>query len=98
MLNGILTQHATSPCIIDAHSRFIFRVLSTRLARLRCLRHYKLVRIVFDAISLLLIPMQGPSMFGRELVEQVRADSKDEDRLVPVIVEKCIDAVDTLGK
>ena len=37
-------------------------------------------------------------MFGRELVEQVRADSRDEERLIPVIVEKCIDAVDTLGE
>jgi Rho-type GTPase-activating protein 1/2 len=37
-------------------------------------------------------------MFGRDLVEQVHADSKDEERLIPVIVEKCIDAVDTLGE
>ena len=39
-----------------------------------------------------------PSMFGRDLVEQVRADSRDEDRMVPVIVEKCIDAVDRVGE
>lgn len=39
----------------------------------------------------------GPTVFGRELSEQVRADSKDGERLIPVIVEKCIDAVDTLG-
>lgn len=38
-----------------------------------------------------------PSMFGRDLAEQVRADSKDAERLVPMIVEKCIDAVETLG-
>ena len=37
-------------------------------------------------------------MFGRELIEQVRADSGEEERFVPVIVEKCIDAVDTLGE
>ena len=37
-------------------------------------------------------------MFGRDLVEQVRADSRDEDRMVPVIVEKCIDAVDRVGE
>lgn len=37
-------------------------------------------------------------MFGRDLVEQVRADSKDQPRVVPVIVEKCIDAVDYLGE
>ncbi|THH15660.1 hypothetical protein EW146_g4855 [Bondarzewia mesenterica] len=35
-----------------------------------------------------------PSMFGRELIEQVRADSKGADRMVPVVVEKCIDAVE----
>jgi Rho-type GTPase-activating protein 1/2 len=36
-------------------------------------------------------------MFGRDLVEQVRADAKGEERYVPVIVEKCIDAVDALA-
>lgn len=39
----------------------------------------------------------GPSMFGRDLAEQVRADSKDQERWIPVIVEKCIEAVDALG-
>ena len=37
-------------------------------------------------------------MFGRDLVEQVQADSKDEHRMIPVIVEKCIDAVDSIGE
>ena len=37
-------------------------------------------------------------MFGRDLVEQVRADAKGGHRLVPVIVEKCILAVEALGK
>ena len=37
-------------------------------------------------------------MFGRELTEQVRADSKISDRMVPLIVEKCIAAVDASGK
>jgi Rho-type GTPase-activating protein 1/2 len=37
-------------------------------------------------------------MFGRELTEQVRADSKTSDRMVPLIVEKCIAAVDDCGK
>lgn len=37
-------------------------------------------------------------MFGRDLIEQVRADSKDGDRRTPVIVDKCIDAVEALGK
>lgn len=36
-------------------------------------------------------------MFGRDLIEQVRADAKGDNRLVPVIVEKCIDAVEALG-
>ncbi|VDC01697.1 unnamed protein product [Peniophora sp. CBMAI 1063] len=39
------------------------------------------------------VPLQ-PSMFGRELIEQVRADSRGGDRMVPVIVEKCIEAVE----
>lgn len=37
-------------------------------------------------------------MFSRELTEQVRADSKVSDRMVPLIVEKCIAAVDASGK
>lgn len=37
-------------------------------------------------------------MFGRDLIEQVHADTKGEERHVPVIVEKCIDAVDALGE
>lgn len=37
-------------------------------------------------------------MFGRELAEQVHADSKGSGRLVPVLVEKCIDAVELIGK
>ena len=40
----------------------------------------------------------APSMFGRDLIEQVKADSRASERLVPIIVEKCIDAVDTLGE
>ena len=37
-------------------------------------------------------------MFGRDLTEQVIADAKGSSRLVPVIVEKCIDAVETFGE
>ena len=37
-------------------------------------------------------------MFGRDLTEQVRADSKYEERQVPVIVEKCIEAVEARGE
>lgn len=36
-------------------------------------------------------------MFGRDLVEQVRADARGEHRQVPVIVEKCIEAVEAIG-
>ncbi|KAH9485348.1 N-chimaerin [Psilocybe cubensis] len=35
-----------------------------------------------------------PSMFGRDLTEQVHADARGDDRQVPVIVEKCIQAVE----
>ncbi|KAH8828340.1 hypothetical protein DL96DRAFT_1602759 [Flagelloscypha sp. PMI_526] len=38
-----------------------------------------------------------PSMFGRELSEQVRADAKGGDRRTPVIVDKCIEAVEALA-
>ncbi len=37
-------------------------------------------------------------MFGRELTEQVRADSKLTDKMAPLLVEKCITAVDATGK
>lgn len=37
------------------------------------------------------------SMFGRGLAEQIRADAKGGDRQVPIIVEKCIDAVEALA-
>ncbi|OAX41124.1 RhoGAP-domain-containing protein [Rhizopogon vinicolor AM-OR11-026] len=38
-----------------------------------------------------------PSMFGRDLIEQVKSDSKWGERRVPIIVEKCIDAVEALA-
>lgn len=38
-------------------------------------------------------------MFGRLLTEQVGADAREgEDRWVPIIVEKCIEAVEAMGK
>lgn len=43
------------------------------------------------------ITQASPSMFGRDLVEQVKSDSKWGERRVPVIVEKCIDAVEALA-
>ncbi|CAK5281481.1 unnamed protein product, partial [Mycena citricolor] len=39
-----------------------------------------------------------PSMFGRELVEQAHADgAQGGDQQIPLIVEKCIDAVEALA-
>ena len=40
----------------------------------------------------------APSMFGRDLIEQTRADARGEDRMIPVIVEKCIMAVEAIGE
>jgi Rho-type GTPase-activating protein 1/2 len=37
-------------------------------------------------------------MFGRDLTEQVEADAQGTDRAVPVIVEKCILAVEARGE
>lgn len=37
-------------------------------------------------------------MFGRDLVEQVGADSNASEKFVPTIVEKCIKAVETNGE
>ncbi|KAK0461357.1 uncharacterized protein EV420DRAFT_1640837 [Desarmillaria tabescens] len=37
------------------------------------------------------------SMFGRDLIEQVYADAKGSSRQVPVIVDKCIEAVDAIA-
>ncbi|KAG2154366.1 RhoGAP-domain-containing protein [Suillus bovinus] len=39
----------------------------------------------------------APSMFGRDLIEQVKSDSRRGERKAPVIVEKCIDAVEALA-
>jgi hypothetical protein len=44
------------------------------------------------------MPPPEPTMFGRELTEQVRADSKHSERMVPLIVEKCIAAVEASGE
>lgn len=37
-------------------------------------------------------------MFGRDLIEQVRADAKGSGRTIPVIVEKCLEAVEASGE
>lgn len=36
-------------------------------------------------------------MFGRNLIEQVRSEEHISDRAIPIIVEKCIEAVEALG-
>ncbi|KAI6166046.1 RhoGAP-domain-containing protein [Pisolithus thermaeus] len=38
-----------------------------------------------------------PTMFGRDLVEQVKSDCRWGERKVPVIVEKCIEAVEAVA-
>lgn len=37
-------------------------------------------------------------MFGRGLIMQVHDDAAGTDRSVPLIVEKCIEAVEAIGK
>ena len=38
-------------------------------------------------------------MFGRDLIEQVRADDAEfTGRTIPVIVEKCLEAVEASGR
>lgn len=37
-------------------------------------------------------------MFGRDLVEQVHADARGSGRNIPVIVEKCLQAVEASGE
>ncbi|KAG8984594.1 hypothetical protein FRB90_005212, partial [Tulasnella sp. 427] len=49
-----------------------------------------------DAVIVDIAPLP-PSLFGRDLVEQVKADARGSDRAIPVIVEKCIEAVETLA-
>lgn len=37
-------------------------------------------------------------MFGRDLTEQVQSDARGSDRAIPILVEKCIVAVEERGK
>ncbi|KAI0085050.1 hypothetical protein BDY19DRAFT_997119 [Irpex rosettiformis] len=79
------SQYRCTVCNVAVHTR------CGNLVHLPCTH-----QSTHEAPSASLAPV-GPSMFGRDLAEQVRADSKDEDRVIPVIVEKCIDAVDALA-
>lgn len=47
-----------------------------------------------DVVEIAPLP---PSMFGRDLTEQVEADAQGSNRAVPMIVEKCIMAVEARG-
>lgn len=40
----------------------------------------------------------APSMFGRDLIEQVHADARGSGRTIPIIVEKCLEAVEASGE
>ena len=57
------------------------------------------VRLVKCANGLLWLTfLVAHSIFGRDLADQVRTDLRWGDRKVPVVVEKCIEAVETLGQ
>ncbi|EPQ56987.1 RhoGAP-domain-containing protein [Gloeophyllum trabeum ATCC 11539] len=75
------SQHRCSNCNISVHPR--------------CVRHVQtscnMKSSEEPAAQIAPLP---PSMFGRDLIEQVQADSKDGERSVPIIVEKCIAAVE----
>ncbi|TBU61671.1 RhoGAP-domain-containing protein [Dichomitus squalens] len=81
------SQLRCNNCSIAVHTRCIHNV------NLACTQQTLASR---DESQAPLAPLP-PSMFGRDLIEQVHADSKDEERMVPVIVEKCIDAVDNIA-
>ncbi|KAH0828045.1 hypothetical protein J3R83DRAFT_3695 [Lanmaoa asiatica] len=74
-------------CHINVHSRCVNQV------RLACSQHPARPREDLNGIV-----QQLPSIFGRDLVDQVRYDLRWGDRKVPVIVEKCIGAVEALGQ
>ena len=59
-----------------------------------CVRTKPSLNHPYSASNVLL---PDPAVFGRELTEQLRADSKFNEKMVPLIVEKCIAAVDACG-
>lgn len=83
------------PCFRPRVNRTPLEKISSLLILHHCVRPRRLcsATVVFTKLS----PV-APSMFGRDLVEQVKADARGTDRAIPVIVEKCIEAVETLGK
>ncbi|KAH8119286.1 RhoGAP-domain-containing protein [Phellopilus nigrolimitatus] len=82
------SQVRCSSCNLSVHARCVGQV------------HTSCVHDAHATISdehLASVGPPPPSMFGRDLIEQVRDDSKHVELFVPVIVEKCIDAVEALG-
>ncbi|KAF8161043.1 hypothetical protein B0H34DRAFT_699173 [Crassisporium funariophilum] len=76
------SQLRCTACSTSIHVRCIANV------QIPCTQHQHVLRDDNQHVPL------PPSMFGRDLTEQVRADSTDEERQIPVIVEKCIEAVE----
>ncbi|KAF9227151.1 RhoGAP-domain-containing protein [Gyrodon lividus] len=81
------SQYRCTTCHVNVHSRCVNQV------SLPCSQHPSRPRE--DANGA--IVQAPPSMFGRDLVEQVKSDLRWGERKVPVIVEKCIEAVETLA-
>ncbi|KAF8514203.1 signal transducer [Hysterangium stoloniferum] len=79
------TQLRCTTCNIACHNRCVGQI------PLACSNEPRLRE---DAVNVGPLP---PSMFGRDLIEQVRADSAREHRDIPIIVEKCIAAVEHLA-
>lgn len=79
------SQFRCSNCHISVHSRCMNHVqlLCTHQPRYR------------DDVNGHVVPL--PTMFGRDLVEQVKSDCRWGERKVPVIVEKCIEAVEAVA-
>ncbi|KAB5590764.1 Rho-type GTPase-activating protein 3 [Ceratobasidium theobromae] len=76
-------QMRCNNCNIACHHRCTYLIKSS------CQSSFAAEEPVVDISPL------APSMFGRDLVEQVRADAKhDPGRMVPLIVDKCIRAVE----
>ena len=99
-LTQFRVQYVRPPEVPFSRSDILFsRWQQKRANSQRCSAPYARIFALPSTIIFLTrkIPI-APSMFGRDLIEQVRADAKGEERYVPVIVEKCIDAVDALGE
>ncbi|KAI6157919.1 RhoGAP-domain-containing protein [Pisolithus tinctorius] len=79
------SQLRCSNCHISVHSRCMNQV------QLVCTHHPRHRDDVNGHVVAL------PSMFGRDLVEQVKSDYRWGDRKVPIIVEKCIEAVEAVA-